>query len=751
MNQLNYLNSNKSVNLQETNYIPDLRTTIKQQNFYNQLQNIKNNQLIQNQKLSNNNLNNKSDKHYKYTYINIDSRYREKEAVYDYSNYYILPSDPIKISKSSFEIFIKCDKMILNEIKRSDFITLENIKPFHYYDFATNLIRLKEYRAELINLDDKFKFNSDSSDNYICCVYFDYDVIKQFNFNTDILNSDNEQLKFYKTIKFNDNMYYFELSNENLKIYQKVLNNNIRIHLEFYYIYNIPFYSLNAGLPLSNFNNNEYHIITKKNNEGLYFEINQESNLNYIIKEGYDPLDYYYFGGNNIRIKKIMSINEYYPLINEYKFNLNEVYNNVVNIKMVSSEFPCYINNITKTNNKLYFKSYLDDTIYSIQLNNGFYTDLLLIEAIETNIKNIKINNYSYKNCYFSANVILSEYLNKFEIELFKCRKTEFIKFNLVYYCYETTNINNNEIYENYQICNSTDDIKKYVDLYPEGKLIFTIDNFIEIDDKLNNQKIKFKSDSDYVCFLLFNEVFYINNKFLKNGFEVIKINNNKLFGSGFAYLFNQIMINANIFKNIDDVVKSSNNLKPEDKINSEINILIPVRFSLLFNYPDTFGELLGFSDVNKNIAITDYDFKITNETKYLNQKNKKYYSHINLTPNKYIFCVCDKFCNIKNNVLFNMTKQNNLLNDLNNNLNYDNSKQLLNTSKAFAKILIFKQNTNDNYIYNSFVNIEDGDYEKQDNIKFLRFYFFDLNGNLIDFSGLNHSFTIVIKQVLSN
>ena len=184
--------------------------------------------------------------------------------------------------------------------------------------------------------------------------------------------------------------------------------------------------------------------------------------------------------------------------------------------------------------------------------------------------------------------------------------KTEFLKFNLVYYCYETTSINNTEIYENYQICRSTDDIKKYVDLYPEGKLIFTIDNFIEIDDKLNNQKIKFNSDSDYVCFLLFNEVFYINSKFLKNGFEIIKIDNNKLFGSGFNYLNDQIMIIVNVFKNIDDIITSSNNLKPENKINSDINILIPVRFSLLFNYSDTFGELLGFSDVNKNIAITE-------------------------------------------------------------------------------------------------------------------------------------------------
>lgn len=723
--QINFLNDGKNYNIPQSQYIPSFNPTNNKQTV-------------------------KTEKKYRYTYINVDSRYRKKEVEYDYSNYFILPSDPLKISKKSNEIFIKCDKLTLENIKKADLITIENIKPFHVYDYSQNLIRLTDdYKAEFINLDEKFKFNQDSNNNFICCVYFDHEIIKELNIIANKTESDNGQYKFYKNIKYYpdslNSFYYFELSNENYSIYKYILQKNIKIHFDFYYVYNIPFYSLNAGLPLSNFNNNEYHVISKKNENGLFFKIFDESNLL--------SSDFYVFGGNNIRIRKIISVNEYYPLINEYNFELNEIYNNIVNIKMISSEFPCYINNITEKNNKLYFKSYLDDSVYSITLNNGNYSDLTLQETIESNIENIKSN--SLYDSYFSSEILISENLNSFKMRLFKYQKMQTLKINYVFYYFESSDASDLTVYNNFVFCNSIAEIKKYSESYPNGHLIFVFDNFVEKDNNINGQHLKIKTEFNYICFDLFGESIYLNKKFIEKGFEIFNfifdyenktVNISQQIKNIMNNLSTQIMINADLFKNIYNIKLTSDNLNIENKINCSFNLLIPVRFSLLFNYPDTFGELLGFSSIGKNVAITNYEFIISNQTKYLNQRTTENYNHVNLKSDHYIFCVCDKFNNIKNNVLFNVSA-NNKEKNINSLTSTNNIKS---TSKAFAKILIFKQNTYDNYVFNSFVNFQDEDYEKQDNIKNLKFYFFDSNGDPVDFNGLDHSFTIALKQLLN-
>ena len=49
----------------------------------------------------------------------------------------------------------------------------------------------------------------------------------------------------------------------------------------------------------------------------------------------------------------------------------------------------------------------------------------------------------------------------------------------------------------------------------------------------------------------------------------------------------------------------------------SAINILIPITFRLLFNYPDTIGKILGFRNVSEENSITPFATTVYNNIAY--------------------------------------------------------------------------------------------------------------------------------------
>ena len=67
----------------------------------------------------------KTDKKYKYTYVNIDSSYRQTEDIYEYSQYYYLDCNPFVLNQNKTEIKLKLKQEYTNDFKNYDKITIE--------------------------------------------------------------------------------------------------------------------------------------------------------------------------------------------------------------------------------------------------------------------------------------------------------------------------------------------------------------------------------------------------------------------------------------------------------------------------------------------------------------------------------------------------------------------------------------------------------------------------------------------------
>lgn len=627
------------------------------------------------------------DERYKYIYLNIDSRYRTKQPNYELSQYYRLDFNPLIINPESNEIKIKLTTQITDNLKDNEMITIENIQPIQKTDYFANIFNFVKGSTNLYfkNLDERLKF-SDNDNLYLCSLTFE-------NINDEILNTYSVNINNYKVIHRDfSNEYSIKLSDGDISIIEKYNIEELKIKILFFYIYNIPFNEINANTKINELNNKAYRLVNKKND---YYVFNTTTYSNLKQDEEYEEETTYEFGGDNIRIRKINKIEEYYQNTNFYNYQFNETIKNIEDIKIINSAFPCYINNVTSKNNKLYFKIYNNERIYSISLDTGYYTEKSLKTTIETKIKEIQLFSSSI---FFNSEVEINEELNIFSLELFKCKSFNVLKIESVYFLKS-----DNQLLD----CKDFNDLENYSDLN-EGKVLLTIDNFAFLED---NQKIIFKTDNDYIPFYIFDTLLYIPSKFLKSVNNLILDDEHKLF------------IVCDFLKDIEQIQSLNQNINPEDKINLTFDIYVPVKFSLLFNYSDTFGSLLGFQNTGENSAFTSYNYVITNQTNYFNQSTNLN-NHINLMPYKYIYCVCDKIQNLKSKIKF--------INDRED-------------TNIFTIFYIYKQKSHDNYVYNSFSQIQflKGWYEYLNN---LTFYFYDPDGNLIDFQNLEHSFILEFK-----
>ena len=113
----------------------------------------------------------KTDKKYKYTYVNIDSSYRQTEDVYEYSQYYYLDNNPFVLNENKTEIKLKLKQEYTNDFKNYDKITIEHIQPIIIADFFNNLITIQNHKAIFNDLPEQLKFTN-SDYNYLCTIQF---------------------------------------------------------------------------------------------------------------------------------------------------------------------------------------------------------------------------------------------------------------------------------------------------------------------------------------------------------------------------------------------------------------------------------------------------------------------------------------------------------------------------------------------------------------------------------------------------
>jgi len=341
---------------------------------------------------------------FKTTYINIDSRFRNKESKSNTLDYCLMEKNPLKFKKDSKVLRINHKN---HNFKVGDSIQIENVsaKQLRLHTFDTN-----GRQAFVIPNGHNFikifcthglpsTYDGDSLEIKIDGIKGDKSDEFLGNIPTNIINSRHRiRLSLPKNDKFptdyfipNPN-YFFILLPISMKC--DFILDEYNFRLTFLYIAGIPLNLLNAKYPTSIDSLQGYHVIqdTKKN----YYKINLST---YALCNDVS-------GGNNVNISLIKSINNGYPNPNNYSIDIGKIFNNILSVRLVSFEFPYSHYNIEEgKNDKIYWNNIDDgDYLYQVRIPAGNYEIEDIVCAIEKLCNRTKRNTGNSHNFKITYN-----------------------------------------------------------------------------------------------------------------------------------------------------------------------------------------------------------------------------------------------------------------------------------------------------------------------------------------------------------
>ena len=417
----------------------------------------------------------------------------------------------------------------------------------------------------------------------------------------------------------------------------------------------IPLNQINASYPKDINNLSEYHIIKNITTHSYDIEFPNNAMISIVT------------GGKNIYVTKILSFDKGYPNPNNYVIDLNTAYNNILNIRLISTIIPNTINAIRdypteRINNKLYWNNIDDgDHLYELNVPVGTYDSHELEQILEKEFGKVRrINHNSYE----------SKHIMKVKINTARNR--------VVFKSYKKIILQ----HKNFHIDKENNEIT-----------ITHCDHNIIINNNIRKIKIK-------ICY---------SNICVKGVIKKI-INDHK-------YTVDFDCENLNNIKNIKK--------NDDDDYDDEIVILISDIFRLRFDQPNTIGRILGFRHVGASISITKFSDKISNQNSYefeLTEKNiiaSNENNIIQLYPEDYIIMVLEP---LKTYSMLGKIKD------------------------AFAKILLCDRPGK--FLFDTFVPMDNYFQTPLHELTQLKVSFYTPDGILIDFHGLDHSFTLEIISV---
>lgn len=269
-------------------------------------------------------------------------------------------------------------------------------------------------------------------------------------------------------------------------------------------------------------------------------------------------------GGSKVNVSKILDSLTGYPSSNSYKILLKNNFVNVSSIELVNVSIP-YVDNIIislgdKKNNMLYWKQFEDgNIIYSIEIPEGDYTQISLQKKLLSLLNKVERINSTLKNPVF----------NLFEIDL-NVKEMDFkIKGYCKHYLPDSITVDTVEI----------DDETFY------RLTIVHSNNLVEVGDSITIE------GSTQIGVVLSQ---YINKS--HKVYSIDKLNNK------YVVLINHLNISSN------DVEGNGGN---------DIIIKTKSLFSLLFDQPNTIGNILGFKNVGIKNSVTEFSSIIKNCCNY--------------------------------------------------------------------------------------------------------------------------------------
>lgn len=635
--------------------------------------------------------------------INIDSNYRNinPKHIYDTSNN-ILENNPIIFTQKSNKVIINYNN---HNFKEGDNIIIQNvsgktktlknciylINNFNYavINIVDHMIPndYKQITNEELYINIKLYDKLNSENYYIDNIPFNTLIgIKQSLISSDINKNDNIN-KLINDLSDNNNssdnilkynLLFFKLDipyNNNDNNPYKLINYTFIIN--YLHINGIKLGYLNANYPINNYNYQSHHTI---------YNILNNNQFEIILK--YPSIIKSNDGGSNIQIYKIINTLTGYPNANSYTINLKKTFNNVINIELISTEIPFNDILIKKNiNDKLYWKNIEDgDHIYSIQLDDGFYTSTNLFNIIKIKMNELK------RIISTPLNIITNNFDINIENEI---NKITFEPFNLAKLP--------NSLLINLKIIDNN--------IY----YVLTVhhpNNFVEINDNITI------SNSLNIIFL--DDINKLNKQI--NSTYINKIHT--------VYSVNIQSQTYDIILGDINTINSKNMVDNLSRGGENITIKSKTKISLLFNKNDTIGDILGFKNIGNEYSITSFKSIITNNEIFSNTNNLDNVGNVlNYTRN---------FFNFSGNYNYILM----YLNDIE--IIYNNN----NIPSAFAKILL-SGNPSD-ILFNTFVIQPKNVYSKIYPILTLseiNVSFIFPDGTPVDFRNINHSFTLKITE----
>jgi len=660
--------------------------------------NLEKEALEKNNKLIRDKLSEDYDKFYKkenlkVSLINVDSSFRIKNPKNIYtSSINYLPKDPIKVEANSQIITINYpnhglevnDQIIIQNVTGYNYVVSGNIFLFNNFNYAA--IKIKHYyTTDYVNLLNKVQVSISVVDKEAIGDKTLYEniplnsIVGTFNIvlpsiadniksiPDNVLNG----LNVKKASELNSDYIFIELPFDYYSLDKTSLEITDFLKISFTDINGIPLNGINADYPVN------YERL--QGFQQVYEVINSNT---FTIKSSYLALTDGVSGGNKIQIMKITKTEEGYPDANNYLVKLKKNFNNVVRIELVSTEFP-FIDYLVKSNgknknNKIYWKQFDDGNyIYSTEIPEGNYDGTSLLSLLQTKMNQVERIKSTQEN----------KLLNNFTIDFNAF--TQEVKFS----AFKTESIPNS-----LKVDVVTINSIKYLRL-----TIRQLNNLVELKDAITIQGA--------------TAIGVIPATSLNTTHEVYEVNKSTSTYTVLLGTVTQLSATSDLTATYSGNGGGATTVKTRSRV------------SLLFNYPDTIGNILGFRNTGSQNAITPYNSIISNFDDYIND------TRLNTVGNL-----------VTTNLLLNLTGSNNYF------LLYINDFELVNNNSAelpcFAKILM--SGLPGDILYNTFINYPlefDFPVPTLNELKIKITY---SDGSLPDFRNIDHSFTLKITELVN-
>lgn len=629
--------------------------------------------------------------------INIDSSFRNKNPKHIFkANNKFLPNNPINFTKGSSIITINYPNhgltqgtnIIIQNVEGSTKILSDSFYLINNFRYLVILIDhkipvdYKTYTDELfINIE---LIGEQIENNIINNIPFNYLIgFKKCLIANDIQTTylktfTNLANEILDNINISEKCLFIELPYQYINQTDNYIKINQTFKITNQHIAGIPLGYLNANYPINNINyQNSYQVYSVIDNNSFQINLNNQA---FAEISG---------GEKNVQIMEIVNTITGYPDADYYVINLKKSFNNVVGIELISTEFP-YVDIAIKKNqnDKLYWKNIEDgNVIYSVQIDEGFYTANNLLNKILEYINNVPRNGFTQTNLLY----------NYFDINLeANIQKVIFKPYNLTKLpnslSVRKETINN----ANYYILNVG---------HPNN--IVDINDIITISGS-DNVTVKLEQDGTAAIYSI--DPSYINKDHIIYAVNLENQTYDIILGKETEIKF----------INISTEAYGGENIKVKSK----------TKVCFLFNKSDTLGNVLGFRNVGDKNSITNFSSEISNHDTYINSNT------LDVVGNPYNYT--GGFLNLSG-------KYNYMLMYLND-IEYIYSNN--NLPSAFAKIA-FSGNPGD-VLFNTYVPYPINVYSKNfpiSNLTDLTIKFIYPDGTKVNFRNIDHSFTLRITE----